>query len=265
MVREMATEWVMAAAAIIALLWALLGDDFRAWSPGIARRLIRISAGRLPAPVRRAYEKKWLTELEELPEGAVWSQIGLAVIKYLALAPHLDGTFSPGSLRGQRATFDTKVLYAMRTRGHGRRAEAIAVMATKAGRNGLVWLFVNLVLAAIDSTNREAWLTAALLAPVTILLIYPIRLMVGRPRPVLDGLPPLGGSPSSLSFPSAYAASSFAVAVAMTRIDPATSGSFLVATTISLSRPYLGQNYLSDVLAGAVLGGVLGLIAPLSM
>ncbi len=253
----------MATVAVIALVWALFGDDFRAWAPVIARRLIRAAVGRVPAYIQREYEKKWLKELEELPEGSVWSPIGLAVIKYLSLAPHLDGTLSPGNLKGQRANFDTKLLYAMRTRGHGRKAEAIAITATKAGRNGLVWLAVNLVLAAIDSTNREAWLTAALLAPVAMLLAYPIRLIFGRPRPVLEGLPPLGGVPSSLSFPSAYAVGSFAAAVAMTRIDPATGGSLLVAIVISLSRPYLGQNYPSDVFAGAVLGGVLGLIAPL--
>jgi len=87
---------------------------------------------------------------------------------------------------------------------------------------------------------------------------------VKRPRPVLAGLPPLGGAPSSLSFPSAHATSSFAVATAMCRVDPATSAAFLVALALALGRPYLGMHYPSDVLAGAFLGVVLGLIVPLT-
>jgi membrane-associated phospholipid phosphatase len=262
----MGTEGVMAGAAVLALLWALIGDDFRAWSPKLAQRLVKSAAGRLPHRVQSSYEEKWLTELEELPRGAAWSQIGLAMIKYLALAPHLDGSPSPlGGPWSYRASVDTRLLYAMRTRGHGPRAEAVALRASTGGRNGAIWIAANLVFAAIDSVNREAWLIAALLAPVTVAMVYPIRLMIQRPRPVLEGLPPLGGAPSSLSFPSSYAASSFAATVAMIRIDSATIGALLVATVISLSRPYLGQSYPSDVLAGAALGGLIGLIAPLAL
>jgi undecaprenyl-diphosphatase len=96
-------------------------------------------------------------------------------------------------------------------------------------------------------------------------LNYLVKLIVRRPRPVLEGLPPLGGAPSSLSFPSAHATSSFAVATAMFRVDPATAGVFVVAIVLSLGRPYLGMHYPSDVLAGALLGLALGLVVPLSL
>ena len=46
----------------------------------------------------------------------------------------------------------------------------------------------------------------------------------------------------------------------MIRVDPATAGALVVALAISLGRPYLGMHYPSDVLAGALLGVVLGLI-----
>ena len=72
---------------------------------------------------------------------------------------------------------------------------------------------------------------------------------------MLEGLPPLGGAPSSLSFPSAHATSSFAVATAMTRVDPRRRRrSSSLAAAIALGRPYLGMHYPSDVLAGALLG-----------
>ena len=39
----------------------------------------------------------------------------------------------------------------------------------------------------------------------------------------------------------------------------------MVALALSLGRPYLGMHYPSDVLAGIVLGVLLGLIVPLSL
>ena len=159
---------------------------------------------------------------------------------------------------------DLKLLRWMRTHGHSPGVEGAAVALGKVGNNGLVWLVLGLTLVAIDSSRWEQWLVCALLGPLAIGLNYAIKLLVKRPRPVLEGLPPLGGAPSSLSFPSAHATSSFAVATAMCRVDPATSAAFLVALALALGRPYLGMHCPSDVLAGALLGIVLGLIVPLS-
>jgi decaprenylphosphoryl-5-phosphoribose phosphatase len=135
----------------------------------------------------------------------------------------------------------------------------------RAGNNALVWVVLGVALALVDPSRREAWLICAALGPVAIVVNYGIKLAVRRPRPVLDGLPPLGGAPSSLSFPSAHALSSFAVATAMFRVDPATAGALVVALLLSLGRPYLGMHYPSDVVAGAILGLLLGLLIPLSI
>lgn len=159
---------------------------------------------------------------------------------------------------------DVRVLRWMRTHGHSPGIEGAAVALGKAGNNGLVWFVLGAALAAIDSSRWESWLICALLGPIAIGLNYGIKLLVKRPRPVLEGLPPLGGAPSSLSFPSAHATSSFAVATAMVRVDPAMAGAFVVAIALSLGRPYLGMHYPSDVLAGAFIGVALGLIVPLT-
>ncbi len=160
---------------------------------------------------------------------------------------------------------DTKLLHAMRTSGHSPGLEKAAVALGKAGNNGAVWFAVGVVLAILDGGNREAWLICALLGPLAIGLNYVVKLVVRRPRPVLEGLPPLGGAPSSLSFPSAHATSSFAVATAMTRVDAVGALAFILAFALSLGRPYLGMHYPSDVLAGALLGIALGLLVPLSL
>ena len=160
---------------------------------------------------------------------------------------------------------DLRLLRWVRTHGHSPGMESAAQALGKGGNNGAVWLVLGVALAIIDSERAQEWLICAALGPVAIVLNYGIKLLVKRPRPVLEGLPPLGGAPSSLSFPSAHALSSFAVATAMYRVDPATAGALVVALAISLGRPYLGMHYPSDVLAGALLGILLGLIVPLSL
>jgi membrane-associated phospholipid phosphatase len=160
---------------------------------------------------------------------------------------------------------DDMILLAMRTRCHRPGMEKLAKALGRAGNNGAIWFGIGVLLAIFDSSHWEAWVVCALLAPVAIALNYVVKVIVKRPRPVLEGLPPLGGAPSSLSFPSAHATSSFAVATAMTRVEPLGALAFVLAFALALGRPYLGMHYPSDVLAGVVLGVALGLIVPLSI
>jgi membrane-associated phospholipid phosphatase len=170
-------------------------------------------------------------------------------------------------LRAERTpeSLDLRLLRAMRTRAHTPRLEGVAVALGKAGNNGLVWVVIGVAFALIDPDRREQWLICAALGPIAIGINYLVKMAVRRSRPVLEGLPPLGGAPSSLSFPSAHATSSFAVATAMCRVDPASSAAFVVAAALALGRPYLGMHYPSDVLAGVLLGVLLGLVVPLSL
>jgi decaprenylphosphoryl-5-phosphoribose phosphatase len=158
---------------------------------------------------------------------------------------------------------DSRLLYAMRTRLHPPAAETLARGLGKIGEYGAVWLVIGVVMAFADPDRGEDWFLAGLLGPVGIGLNYAVKLIVRRPRPVLEGLPPLGGAPSSLSFPSAHATSSFACATVMTRIAPEAAVLFALAAAIAACRPYLGMHYPSDVLAGALLGTGLGLVVPL--
>ena len=163
------------------------------------------------------------------------------------------------------SALDLQLLRTMRTRGHTPGLERAAKALGKAGNNGGIWVVLCLVVLTLTDSNGEAWFICALLGPVAIALNYVIKLIVKRPRPVLEGLPALGGAPSSLSFPSAHATSAFAVATAMTRIDSLGALAFVLALALSLDRPYLGMHYPSDVLVGALLGIGLGLIVPLSL
>jgi membrane-associated phospholipid phosphatase len=158
---------------------------------------------------------------------------------------------------------DLKILRAMRTRGHTPAIERAARLLGKGGNNGTGWFLANAALAVADKPRRRAWATCAVLGPAAIGLNYGIKLVVKRPRPVLKGLPPLGGAPSSLSFPSAHSTSSFAVALAMTRVDRRAEVAFIPAAAMAAGRPYLGMHYPSDVVVGVLLGLALGAAVPL--
>jgi membrane-associated phospholipid phosphatase len=161
------------------------------------------------------------------------------------------------------SSLDLKILRAMRTRGHTPALERAAKLLGKAGNNGAGWFVAGAALAAADASRRRSWATCALLGPAAIGLNYGIKVLAKRPRPVLEGLPPLGGAPSSLSFPSAHSTSSFAVATAMTRVDRRAAVAFAPAVAVALGRPYLGMHYPSDVAVGVALGIALGLAVPL--
>jgi len=96
-----------------------------------------------------------------------------------------------------------------------------------------------------------------------VILNYGVKLSFGRPRPLLEDHPPLAKAPSNLSFPSAHSTSSMAAATALGRVDPRTRVPlYLLATSICVSRPYLGMHYPSDVVAGALFGLLIGGIVP---
>jgi membrane-associated phospholipid phosphatase len=159
-------------------------------------------------------------------------------------------------------SLDSRLLYGMRTRLHGRAAETIGKALGKIGEYGVIWLAIGVLMAFVDPDRGDDWLFAGILGPVAIGLNFVVKVIVRRPRPVLEGLPALGGAPSSLSFPSAHATSSFACATAMTRIAPEAALLFILAAAIAACRPYLGMHYPSDVLGGIMLGAALGLLVP---
>jgi undecaprenyl-diphosphatase len=103
------------------------------------------------------------------------------------------------------------------------------------------------------------------------LLVVWIKAAVGRVRPwIAMSLPPPIGAPHDGSFPSGHAAGAFCVAtflvVAMPGFFPASpwrarslsAAALMLAMMIALSRVYLGAHFPADVLAGALLGGLVG-------
>jgi undecaprenyl-diphosphatase len=123
------------------------------------------------------------------------------------------------------------------------------------GSSGLVWLAIALGLALwLRRPSVFAWtLLAAVLASTTTSLL---KAATDRARPDVDTLV---DRPSSSSFPSGHAASSFACATVLAAFAPALRVPlFLLAAAIAWSRVYVGVHFPLDVLAGALWGVAIG-------
>jgi undecaprenyl-diphosphatase len=172
----------------------------------------------------------------------------------------LDRASGPAALLGD---LDQAVLRLLRTRGHGPVAESLMKVLGLSGEYGAVWIGIGAAAAAADERRRPRWIAAAGVAPAAIVLNFAVKRTIGRQRPVITEHPPLARAPSKLSFPSAHATSSFAAAAALGRVEPRANVPLHgLALAIAIGRPYLGMHYPSDVVAGAVLGAVLGRIVP---
>ena len=91
-------------------------------------------------------------------------------------------------------------------------------------------------------------------------LVTVFKVLFDRARPPATGIEAVGMIPASASFPSGHAATAFAAAVAVGVFYPKLRRPLLaLAVVVALSRVYLGMHYASDVLAGSLLGALLGL------
>lgn len=99
--------------------------------------------------------------------------------------------------------------------------------------------------------GQASW--AGVLAFMTAGLIeFGLKHVVGRTRPAAAGTLL---APEFDSFPSGHATSVFAVATALGSWYPALRWPlYALASAIALGRVYLGRHYLSDVIAGALIG-----------
>jgi undecaprenyl-diphosphatase len=88
-----------------------------------------------------------------------------------------------------------------------------------------------------------------------------LKLITQRLRPELSLLPTYVTQAYSTSFPSGHTALAFLIAVVLSHYYPRYAKFFYpLAVIVALSRLYLGVHYLTDVIAGAVVGIIIGLI-----
>jgi membrane-associated phospholipid phosphatase len=154
---------------------------------------------------------------------------------------------------------DRRLLLLLRTRLRHAGLERALACYTRAGEYGGLWIGLALAGALTDRRRRGRWLRAAAGVPVTLGLNFCVKQIFRRARPRLDGIEATGVVPSSLSFPSAHAATSFAGATLLGALcRPLRAPLYLAAAAMAFSRPYLGMHYPSDAVAGAAVGTLIG-------
>lgn len=161
--------------------------------------------------------------------------------------------------KGAQTSLDERLLRVARTHGHTPAAERAVGRFSALGEHGAVWLALAAGGALLAPHRaRRGWRRAGATVALTYGANTAIKLLVGRPRPELEGLPPLTRTPTKLGFPSAHASTSFAAALCFGRLGLPRAPLYGVASALALSRLYLGVHHPSDLLGGALLGTALG-------
>lgn len=137
------------------------------------------------------------------------------------------------------------------------------LLATRGG-DGWLWWAAGLAVAFFGGAGRVPALCAAVLAVSTgIVLFRRLKRVIGRKRPC--ALEPHCWAtllpPDQFSFPSGHSITAFAVAVSLGGFyPPLLPGLLFCAASVAASRILLGMHFLTDVIAGAALGSLLGAI-----
>jgi undecaprenyl-diphosphatase len=135
------------------------------------------------------------------------------------------------------------------------------IAATRMG-DGWLWYGVGVMLAVYGGPQRFAAIGAACASAIAGIGVFKLlKKLSQRPRPCQ--LEPHCWSkvlpPDRFSFPSGHTMTAFSIALVVSYFYPSLEGAlFFVALSIALSRIVLGMHFLSDVLAGMVIGVALG-------
>jgi undecaprenyl-diphosphatase len=133
--------------------------------------------------------------------------------------------------------------------------DTLFVALSHLGSYGFIWL--TLAVLTVWLWRRPVVFPLVLIAYFTSAAVTDlIKLAVDRGRPVDH---PLVREPTTYSFPSGHAATSFACAATLAPFAPrhAKPVLYALAAAIAYSRVYVGVHYPLDVLGGAALGLLL--------
>ena len=168
--------------------------------------------------------------------------------------------------RGRRArealrSLDIGLLRLLRSHGHARPIEWAVARLARSGESGLVWIALAAAGAVLDGRRRPVYLRAIRVVLATLVVNTAVKRLVRRARPALEEMPALMPVISRRSYPSAHSSTSFAGARVLSGALPVLPV-YALAVAMALTRPYLGVNYPSDIVAGAILGDAVAELMP---
>ena len=136
---------------------------------------------------------------------------------------------------------------------------------TNLGNAGLLFIVAAIILLCFRATRRAGASAGVGMLLGFVITNLAIKPLISRARPwvVLEGLETLATSGDPNSFPSGHTCSAFAFGVAVAVVLPwkwAKAVAIAAAALMGFSRLYVGVHFPSDVLAGAAIGTVCGLL-----
>ena len=131
------------------------------------------------------------------------------------------------------------------------------VILSHVGEHALSWTALGLLGAALDPEQRRPWLRATATVVGAHAVSVVVKRVVRRHRPSDPRIHVHVATPSDWSFPSSHAASTTAAAVGYSRLLRRRWPLFSIPVMMT-SRVILGVHYPSDVLAGSLIGAVMG-------
>ena len=164
-------------------------------------------------------------------------------------------------------TWDASVITAIYETVHSAFLTMFFRIVTLLGEGGIFWIAVAVILLFFKKTRRSGICIGASLLIGVIVGNGIIKNVVARPRPydAIAGIESVVSHLSDYSFPSGHSLCCFeaATALAMNRTKwaiPAYVGAVLVA----VSRLFLFVHYPTDVICGALLGVLFGVLGSLA-
>jgi undecaprenyl-diphosphatase len=138
-------------------------------------------------------------------------------------------------------------------------------LLSASGVGGGIWIAIAAVMASWAPRLRApAWQVVLAVALAQGVVDHGIKPLIARPRPFIADVTSrvVGYHPETYSFPSGHSASSFAAATvlafALTRRRAALV--WALAAAVAFSRIYIGVHYPLDVVVGAFIGVLIGIL-----
>lgn len=142
--------------------------------------------------------------------------------------------------------------------------DKILAFITSLGNAGIIWIVLAVVLLILPKTRKTGIIVAAALLMDLVLCNLILKNLVARVRPydVNTAIAILIKKPLDFSFPSGHTAASFAAMTALflAKMKKAWIVALVLAVLIAFSRLYFYVHYPTDVLGGAVVGILSGII-----
>lgn len=142
--------------------------------------------------------------------------------------------------------------------------DKILAFITSLGNAGIIWIVLAVVLLILPKTRKTGIIVAAALLMDLVLCNLILKNLVARVRPydVNTAIAILIKKPLDFSFPSGHTAASFAAMMALflVKMKKAWIAALVLALLIAFSRLYFYVHYPTDVLGGAVVGILSGII-----